>query len=143
MRAKRISLPIILAIFFLCACTATEGTAPDNSILTLKPYWYNGTWVFDDARVNLTKEAFVAGIPEMINHMTKDIPNAREGFRLLFSANEFPGYQLKIEWVREGNGGNWYYSDKLKLEGWLCPALFKYFKDAPKRIYAKAESINE
>ena len=143
MRANRIKWPIILVTFFLCACTATEGTTPDNSILTLKPYWYNGTWVFDDASVNLSKEAFVAGIPEMINHMTKDIPNAREGFRLLFSANEFPGYQLKIEWVREGNGGNWYYSDKLKLEGWLCPALFKYFKDAPKRIYAKAESINE
>ena len=143
MRAKRINLPIVLAIFFLFACTAQESTAPDNSILTLKPYWYNGTWVFDDARVNLSKEAFVAGIPEMINHMTKDIPNARKGFRLLFSANEFPGYQLKIKWVREGDGGNWYYSDKLKMEGWLCPALFKYFKDAPKRIYAKAESINE
>ena len=143
MRTKCINLPIILAIFFLYACTANEGTPPNNSILTLKPYGYNGTWVFDDASVNLSKEAFVAGLPEMINHMTKDIPNAREGFRLLFSANEFPGYQLKIEWVREGNGGNWYYSDKLKMEGWLCPALFKYFKDAPERIYAKAESLNE
>ena len=143
MRAKPINLPIILVIFFLCACTANEGIAPDNSILTLKPYWYNGTWVFDDASVNLSKEAFVAGIPEMINYMTKDIPNAREGFRLLFSANEFPGYQLKIEWVREGDGGNWYYSEKLKMEGWLCPALLKYFKDAPKHIYAKAEFISE
>jgi hypothetical protein len=137
------NLPIILAVFFLFACMSSECTAPDNSVLTLKPYWYNGTWVFDDANVNLSREAFVAGIPEMINHMTKHIPNAREGFRLLFSASEFPDYQLKIDWVREGNGGNWYYSDELKMEGWLCPALFKYFKDAPKRIYAKAEALNK
>ena len=143
MRNRCMNLPIILAVFFLFACTATENTVPDNSILTLKPYWYNGTWVFDDASVNLSKEAFVAGIPEMINHMTQHIPNAREGFRLLFSASEFPGYQLRIDWIREGNGGNWYYSDDLKMEGWLCPALFKYFTDAPKQIYAKAESLDD
>jgi hypothetical protein len=26
------------------------------------------------------------------------------------------------------------------MEGWLCPALFKYFEVAPKEIYAKAEA---
>ena len=25
------------------------------------------------------------------------------------------------------------------LEGWLCPALFKYFKTAPREIYVRAE----
>jgi hypothetical protein len=24
-------------------------------------------------------------------------------------------------------------------EGWLCPALFKYFETAPPELYAKAE----
>ena len=79
----------------------------------------------------------------MINYITKDIPNAKNGFRLLFSANSFPGYQMKLVWLRKGDGGNWYYSEGLKMEGWLCPALFKYYKKAPKEIYAKAEAINE
>jgi hypothetical protein len=25
------------------------------------------------------------------------------------------------------------------MEGWLCPALFKYFESAPKEIFLKAE----
>jgi hypothetical protein len=36
-------------------------------------------------------------------------------------------------------GGNWYYSRELCIEGWLCPALFKYFDVAPQTIYAKFE----
>ncbi|UCH12973.1 MAG: hypothetical protein JSW18_04390 [Candidatus Omnitrophota bacterium] len=115
----------------------------DNAILIIKPYWHNGTWVFDDKRVNLYQERFVAGIPEIINHITEDIPNAKNGFRLLFSANPFPDYQVKLIWLREESGGNWYYSENLEMEGWLCPALFKYYKKAPKEIYAKAEAINE
>ena len=29
----------------------------------------------------------------------------------------------------------------LKMEGWLCPALFKYFDKAPREIFVKAEPI--
>jgi hypothetical protein len=34
---------------------------------------------------------------------------------------------------------NWYYSERTRTEGWLCPALFKYFAASPREIYAKAE----
>jgi hypothetical protein len=34
----------------------------------------------------------------------------------------------------------WYYSEKYDQEGWLCPALFQYFRRAPKDIYVKAEA---
>jgi hypothetical protein len=27
------------------------------------------------------------------------------------------------------------------MEGWLCPALFKYFESAPKTLYAKAQAL--
>ncbi len=37
------------------------------------------------------------------------------------------------------SGGTWYYSDHYKMEGWLCPALFKYFPTAPREIYVRAE----
>jgi len=33
-----------------------------------------------------------------------------------------------------GTGGNWYFCPQLNMEGWLCPALFRYFGEAPKRL---------
>jgi hypothetical protein len=26
-----------------------------------------------------------------------------------------------------------------EIEGWLCPALFKYFESAPRELYGRAE----
>src|SRR5688572_7807721 len=89
----------LAAMLFGCSARpgrAAEGNSmkapPKNSIMVIRPYWDHGTWVFDDAAAGLTREPFVAGIPEMINTLVKDIPNARNGFRLTFSASPFPGY---------------------------------------------------
>jgi hypothetical protein len=111
-----------------------------NSILVIKPYWFEGTWVFDDDRVGLVREPFVAGIPEMIDLLTGHIPDARKGFRLTFSASPFPGYQKRFDWVREEMGGNYYRMEGSEMEGWLCPALFHYFDAAPKSLYARADA---
>ena len=70
----------------------------------------------------------------------KDIPNARHGFRLLFSASPFPGCQKRLAWRREEMGGNWYASDDPPMEGWLCPALFRYFDQPQAELYVKAEA---
>jgi hypothetical protein len=110
-----------------------------NSLMVLMPYKYAGTWVFDDPAVGLRQEPFVAGIPEMLDDMVKDIPEADKGFRLLFSAQPFPGYSHKLSWRRGDETGNWYYSEEFKKEGWLCPGLFKYYRAAPKEIFVKAE----
>ena len=87
------------------------------------------------------QEPFVSGVPEMINDLVKDIANARQGFRMLFSSAPFPGFQRKLEWVRTEFGGNWYRLDEPPTEGWLCPAMFLYFKVAPAELYVKAEEI--
>ncbi|HYF34168.1 MAG TPA: DUF6717 family protein, partial [Prosthecobacter sp.] len=100
-------------------------------------YRYAGQWVFDDPAVGLVREPFVAGIDTMIDVLVKDIPGADAGFRLLFSPTPFPGYRIRLEWRREEYGGNWYYSPQLGIEGWLCPALFKYFDTAPKELYGQ------
>ena len=113
---------------------------PENSIMVLMPYRYGGTWVFDDPAVGLRKEPFIAGIPEIIDEMVKDIPDAEQGFRLLFSRQPFPGYTLKLTWRRGGKTGNWYYCEQYDKEGWLCSALFKYYREAPKEIFVKAEN---
>jgi len=112
-----------------------------NTLMVIRPYWYNNTWVFDDETVGLDKEPFVAGIPQMIDNLVKDIPNARNGFRLLFSASPFPNHVLKITKLREDYGGNWYKLEGTEYEGWLCPALFKYFEKAPEAIYVSAEPL--
>ena len=63
-----------------------------NQIMAIAPYWLDElqTWVFDDDAVGLVQEPFVSGVPEMINDLVAEIPDARNGFRLLFSASAFP-----------------------------------------------------
>ncbi|MGO8688785.1 MAG: DUF6717 family protein [Thermoguttaceae bacterium] len=112
---------------------------PANSIMVIAPYRYHGTWVFDDVDAGLKREPFVGGVPEMIDLLVKKIPHAEKGFRLTFSAKEFPGYQKKLQWLRGGSTGNWYRLDDPPMEGWLCPALFRYYREAPKELYVKAD----
>ena len=113
-----------------------------NSLLVIQPYRHAGTWVFDDPSTQLVQEPLVSGIPEMIDELVKDIPNAESGFRLLFSPGPFPSWQAKLEFRRSEYDGSWYYSPTYEREGWLCPALFKYFPSAPREIYVKAESLS-
>jgi hypothetical protein len=108
-------------------------------MLIISPYKFEGCWVFDDASVGLLQEPFVLGVDTMIDKLAADIPNGDKGFKLLFSGSKFPGYTTKLEWRREEMGGNWYYSFDYQMEGWLCPALFKYFHEAPREIYVRAE----
>jgi hypothetical protein len=110
-----------------------------NTINMNAPYKHNGTWVFDDPAVGLRREPFVSGADTMIDRVVADIPDAENGFTLIFSVTPFPGHQHRLDWRREEAGGNWYYSEKLDLEGWLCPALFLYFPEAPKHIYVQTK----
>jgi Family of unknown function (DUF6717) len=107
--------------------------------MIISPYFYHGTWVFDDPQAGLVREPFVAGVPEMIDLLVSDIAKAKEGFRLLFSAKPFPGYQMKLTWDRGDMDGNFYRLDDPPMEGWICPAMFKYYDKAPKELYVKAE----
>lgn len=114
-----------------------------NSIMVIFPYRYQDMWVFDDELVGLIREPFVSGIPEMLDILVADIPDASKGFKLIFSATPFPGYQAELFWQRDEYGGNWYSWQEKEMEGWLCPALFKYFDLAPANIYLQAEGIKK
>jgi hypothetical protein len=127
--------------------------------LTIYPYLINGNcWVFDDERTGLKEEAFVLGMSEMITRVVeaKSIRNAAKGFALTFDAVPFD-HDVALTWLSPGEAaerlgqspsyfpeiGNWYRGSVLGQEmiGWLCPALFLYFNEAPKTIYAKAEPL--
>jgi hypothetical protein len=108
-----------------------------NALFVIQPYRWNGVWVFDDPRVGLEREPFVSGIPEIIDLAVQGIPDAEQGFLLIFSARPFPGATVELDWVREEMGGHWYRWGVHGMEGWLCPALFHYFDTAPPKLYAQ------
>ena len=113
-----------------------------NQIMVIRPYFDNdvGCWVFDDPAVGLVKEPFVGEVNTVLDRLTDHIPNARSGCRMLFSHSPFPGSHRMVR-VREENKGNWYLSPELNISGWLCPAMFKYFSEAPTELYVKGEAI--
>ena len=108
-----------------------------NAIMVIHPYEYEGMWVFDDPAVGLLREPFVSGADAIIDRMVENLPNPESGFSLVFSASPFPGFQAELAWRREEYGGNWYYCEAVDMEGWLCPALFKYFDSTPANLYAQ------
>ena len=113
-----------------------------NKILTKFPYCRNGIWKFDDASVNIKGEPFVGEVNNMIDLMIcTSIPEAKDtekGITAHFSRDPFPGYEHVF--YRKGTelGGTWYRFGG--FDGWLCPALFKYFETAPPFIYIKIEA---
>ena len=73
-----------------------------NAINIIAPYKWHGMWVFDDPRVGLVQEPFVAGADTMIDRVVADIPDAEHGFTLIFSSTPFPGHQYRLDWRRAG-----------------------------------------
>jgi hypothetical protein len=127
--------------------------------MTIYPYLYEDTcWVFDDERTGLKEEAFVQGMTEMISRVVeaKSIPNAAKGFALTFAAEPFD-HDVELTWMSSAelakafnrnavdfmSPGNWYRGQVMGQEmiGWLCPALFCYFEQAPTKIFVKADPL--
>ena len=108
-----------------------------NAMLAIHPYKHEGMWVFDDPKVGLVQEPFVAGADTIIDRLVVGLNHPEQGFTLLFSSNPFPGHHATLDWRRAEMDGNWYFCREVQVEGWLCPALFKYFASAPQTIYAQ------
>ena len=108
-----------------------------NSIRIIHPYVDHGSLVFDDDSVGLVKEPFVGGADTVLAVLAEAVCGRSwgKGFTILFSDSPFVGYQAKMDWVRPEYDGNVYFCEELQQEGWLCPALLKYFKSAPKHLY--------
>ena len=106
-----------------------------NALFVIFPYKEHGVWVFDDERVGLTREPFVAGADTILDVLTANLPQAEQGVKLVFSAAPFPGYMARFVLERPEYGGNWYRWPEKGMEGWLCPALFKYFDKAPPELF--------
>lgn len=130
-----------------------------TSVLAIiQPYWHEDAWVFDDVSEGLEKEplegrfegeladimeleqaVFGGGITKMINHLVKDIPNAREGFLLLLSSRPFAGCQAELIRVRAELRGWTYKAKDYRVEPWFPPVMSRYFPVAPELLYVRAE----
>lgn len=119
--------------------------------MTIYPYLdsASGCWVFDDEQAGLKAEPFVLGMSEMLTRLVRhlEIPQPERGFQLDFDSRPQP-HDVELCWVRAENprdpmAGNWYRGRVAgqEMEGWLCPALYKYFDVAPRRIYVKAAPL--
>lgn len=108
-----------------------------NQINIIAPYLWNGVLVFDDPKVGLDREPFIMGADIALMTVAQFVGVDSSSFILIFSAQKFPGYQAVADWIREGEGGNWYRVSfgENSAEGWLCPALLKYFESAPQQIF--------
>ena len=123
--------------------------------MTIYPYLIGQTWVFDDSSTGLKEEAFVLGASEMIHRLVraKGIPNAAQGCALSFGNEPFD-HDVELSWITPRDAatatgrrlnelpseGNWYQGEVAdqQMTCWLCPALFCYFDQAPKKIFVKA-----
>ena len=118
----------------------SPSTEMPDTVFVLEPYRHEGAWVFDEPRVGLCREPFVAGVTEMIDRLVAAIPGAENGFRLRFASFPFKGHQAVLTWVRaDPVEGHWYRAEDHGDEGWLCPALLWFFPAPPPRIYVRAE----
>lgn len=79
-----------------------------NAVYSIRPYRYQGMWVFDDDRAGLVKEPFVMGIPEIIDLAVQHLPDAQKGFTVLFNNTGLPSPDLVLKKLNEDAGGNWY-----------------------------------
>lgn len=111
-------------------------------IMTIHPYRACGMWVFDDPDKGLHKEPLVRGIDTMLDVLAGVLPESEGGFDLVFRGAEFP-YSTRFDRVQEENGWSLYRNGELEMEGWLCPALLKYFPEgAPEEIHVWAKPLS-
>lgn len=108
----------------------------NNVINTLYPYRTHAGWAFDDEDVELYEEAFVLGIPEIID----SIVGEKDSFVVYISEKPIPqstGVLINIDEEKQDEVKGWYKYEGSEMEGWLCEATLKYFKNYPTKIYFK------
>ena len=124
----------------------------DNAVNQLKVYWTGTTWAFDDDRVGLVAEPFVAGADRIISdaiereHSLLVLKKAKEnGIVITFSKNLLPYVEDEASLVLQEQfnklGHGMYFDYFTGQSGWLCPATLHYFKDYPEYIYANIKVV--
>lgn len=110
-----------------------------NQINQIEIYRTASGWSFDDPSVGLVAEPFVCGIPEIIDVFS----GKADRVTATFSKEWFPSYEFILYLKREENGGGWYLAEVIDKEGWLCPAVLRYFETLPETIYVRIQPLTK
>ncbi|MFN3653401.1 MAG: DUF6717 family protein [Armatimonadota bacterium] len=116
----------------------SETSKNTNALQVIHPYREHGTWMFDDEKTGLVREPFVAGIDTLMDEHAAAL-GGTDQLTLIFSQQPFPGASVHLQWLREEAGGNWYRDLESGREGWLCPALLRYFPKAPADLHVQVK----
>ena len=106
----------------------------ENSLYIIQPYRDLGTWLFDDESRNIIREPFVLGVPQMIDMYLEQKGIQANKFTLIFSNKDIPNADAKLIKERDLNEGAWYSLVGTDKEGWICPAILKYYETAPDKL---------
>lgn len=112
----------------------------ENSMFLIRPYKYQGHWVFDDEDRALKREPFVGETEEVFDVLTAGLEGVESGFTLQFSDRRFPGWTVHLVKSKEEYGGWWYELDETGMLAWFGQPLLVYFPEAPDSIYAQART---
>lgn len=103
-------------------------------MFTISPYKYNGTWVFDDLSKGISKELFINGSDGIFEYFYNQ---RNQYFELKFSDKPFPECELIFNKKNQELDGYWYSCCSLRMSGWLCPVILKYYGEAPERLFVQ------
>jgi hypothetical protein len=112
---------------------------PAPAVIVIAPYQYAGKWVFDDRAVGLVRMPIETGVAGVIDYLARDVPQATNGFRLLLSAQRFPGFQKRLTLLRGDMRGPCYGMEDPKMEVLINPAVLERLAPAPPELFMRAE----
>lgn len=112
------------------------------------PYWDGVQWVFDDPSREISQEPFICGSNEVLTALVNErqIPSAEtDGFALIFGDEPIGDGQTVLHLVCRENEGVRYATtvNGQQMTGWLCPQFWRYFDEAPERIYLALAACGE
>ena len=124
-----------------------KSNAIENDVSAISAYRDNGFWVFDDESRGLDKEPFVAGADILMDYMSgRILDESKNSVNFYFAKRPLPDFDVKLTRHKsDGHDGTYYFVDFPGFNAdkggpiWLCPALLKFFRKAPRNIYVKIQ----
>lgn len=93
-------------------------------------------WFFDDKRLGLFAEGLTDGTPEVIS-CAMSLKNLQHPVEVLFL--DKPQFEHVVCLLRPYKNGHQYVWKEKNMICWFCPALLKFFKKPPDKIWFKVK----
>jgi len=107
-----------------------------NAINVIAPYKYLGMWVFDDPKVGLVQEPFVAGADTLMDLWSVICQTLRRVFASHSRRTLSQEFTLQLIWRCAEMSGNTYHCEAMNADAGSAGSL-KYFDSPPAEIFAK------